>query len=60
MRTLPLPTPTETAPFLTSLDITAIEREAHRLRAEALAGLFRSLFRRIGRLLHIAGTPAHG
>lgn len=53
-------TPTETTGLLTSLDITAIEREAHRLRAEALAGIIRSLFRGIGRLFHIGGTPAHG
>ncbi|MGC2855699.1 RSP_7527 family protein [Novispirillum sp. DQ9] len=49
---------------LTTTDLAAIEREAHRLRAEAVAGMARALVRAVvrllGRLTHHHGTPAHG
>lgn len=49
---------------LTAADLTAIEREAHRLRAEAVADMARALVRAVarlvGRLTHHHGTPAHG
>lgn len=53
-----------TKTILTVAEITAIEREAHRLRAAALAdmmrGLGRAVARLIDRLTHHHGTPAHG
>lgn len=54
--------PTKTAYSLA--DLTEIERQAHRLRAAAVADMMRALTRGIarliGRLTHHHGTPAHG
>ncbi|MFA7430811.1 MAG: hypothetical protein WCZ23_11695 [Rhodospirillaceae bacterium] len=45
------------------IDLPAIEREAHRLRAEAFHGLLVSAARAVGRmtahLFHHGRTPAH-
>lgn len=47
-----------------TVDLIAIEREAHRMRAEALADIIHraghGLARMIARLFHIGGRPAHG
>lgn len=46
------------------VDLTEIEREAHRLRAAAVADMLRGLGRGVARLIerltHHHGTPAHG
>jgi hypothetical protein len=55
-------TPRSEDPILV-IDLPAIEREAHRLRAEAMHDLLvsavRALRRMAARLFHHGGTPAH-
>lgn len=61
---LPIMRDLSNKPYLSVADLTEVEREAHRLRAAAVAdmlrGLARGVVRLVERLTHHSGTPAHG